>query len=123
MGLGAEGVPDPKKTRVGSLFFPCRLSLSRHSPPADLSGAFSSNSRADQVGLPVLYTMRGNELEFAPKPDSAYILQMLYYYKPTDLSSGNASNSSNHASNSSNHAANSSNFANTSSNHARPPNG
>jgi len=54
--------------------------------------AFSSNSRADQQGLPVFYTMRGNELEFAPKPDSAYVLQMLYYYKPTELSSGNTSN-------------------------------
>jgi hypothetical protein len=36
--------------------------------------------------------MRGNELEFAPKPDSAYVLQMLYYYKPVVLSSGNTSN-------------------------------
>jgi hypothetical protein len=54
--------------------------------------AFSSNSRADQQGLPVFYTMRGNELEFAPKPDSAYVLQMLYYYKPTELSVTNTSN-------------------------------
>mgnify|MGYP001810940934 CR=1 FL=1 len=53
---------------------------------------FSSNARADQIGLPVFYTMRGNELEFAPKPDSAYVLQMLYYFKPVVLSSGNTSN-------------------------------
>jgi len=53
---------------------------------------FSSNSRADESGLPVFYTMRGNEMEFAPKPDSAYTLQMLYYSKPTELSSTNASN-------------------------------
>lgn len=53
---------------------------------------FSSNSRADQIGLPVFYTMRSNELEFAPKPDSAYVLQMLYYFKPVVLSSGNTSN-------------------------------
>jgi hypothetical protein len=54
--------------------------------------AFSSNSRADQQGLPVFYTMRGNELEFAPKPDSAYTLQMLYYSKPTELSSTTTTN-------------------------------
>lgn len=53
---------------------------------------FSSNSRADESGLPVFYTMRGNEMEFAPKPDSGYTLQMLYYAKPTELSSTNASN-------------------------------
>ena len=47
---------------------------------------FSSNARADQIGLPVFYTM------FAPKPDSAYVLQMLYYFKPVVLSSGNTSN-------------------------------
>ena len=54
--------------------------------------AFSSNSRADQQGLPVFYTMRGNELEFAPKPDSTYTLQMLYYSKPTELSSTTTTN-------------------------------
>jgi hypothetical protein len=54
--------------------------------------AFSANSRADDFGLPVFYTMRGNEFEFAPKPDSAYTLQMLYYFKPTDLSDTNTSN-------------------------------
>jgi hypothetical protein len=53
---------------------------------------FSSNSRADESGLPVFYTMRGNEMEFAPKPDSAYVLQMLYYSKPTELSSTTATN-------------------------------
>lgn len=54
--------------------------------------AFSSNARADDFGLPVFYTMRGNEFEFAPKPDSAYTLQMLYYFKPTSLSDTNTSN-------------------------------
>ena len=54
--------------------------------------AFSSNSRADQQGLPVFYTMRGNELEFAPKPDSTYTLQMLYYSKPSELSSTTTTN-------------------------------
>ena len=54
--------------------------------------AFSSNSRADQSGLPVFYTLRANELEFAPYPDSAYVVQMLYYFKPTALSVSNTSN-------------------------------
>ena len=53
---------------------------------------FSANSRADESGLPVFYTLRGAEFEFAPKPDSAYVLQILYYYKPTDLSNTNTSN-------------------------------
>jgi hypothetical protein len=53
---------------------------------------FSSNSRADEVGLPVFYTMRGNELELAPKPDSTYVVQMLYYSKPTELSSTTSTN-------------------------------
>ena len=54
--------------------------------------AFSSNSRADQAGLPVFYTLRANELEFAPYPDSAYTVQMLYYFKPAVLSVSNTSN-------------------------------
>lgn len=54
--------------------------------------AFSSNARADQAGLPVFYTLRANELEFAPYPDSAYVVQMLYYFKPTALSVSNTSN-------------------------------
>jgi hypothetical protein len=54
--------------------------------------AFSANSRADEQGLPVFYTLRSNEFEFAPKPDSAYVVQMLYYYKPAVLSNNNSSN-------------------------------
>jgi hypothetical protein len=54
--------------------------------------AFSRNARADEVGKPVFYTLRANELEFAPKPDTAYTLQMLYYAKPTPLSDTNTSN-------------------------------
>ena len=54
--------------------------------------AFSSNARADQAGLPVFYTLRANELEFAPYPDSAYVVQMLYYFKPAALSVSNTSN-------------------------------
>ena len=54
--------------------------------------AFSANSRADEQGLPVFYTLRSNEFEFAPKPDSAYTIQMLYYFKPAALSDTNTSN-------------------------------
>lgn len=54
--------------------------------------AFSTNARADDVGLPVFYTLRSNEFEFAPEPDKAYVVQMLYYFKPTVLSNSNASN-------------------------------
>jgi hypothetical protein len=33
-----------------------------------------------------------SEFELAPKPDTAYTLEILYYAKPTVLSTGNASN-------------------------------
>jgi len=53
---------------------------------------FSTNSRADEQGRPVFYTLRANEFEFAPKADSAYTVQMLYYFKPEALSDSTASN-------------------------------
>lgn len=66
------------------------------SPRATVSylspSAFSRNARADEVGKPVFYTLRANELEFAPKPDTVYTLQMLYYAKPSALSNSNLSN-------------------------------
>ena len=64
-----------------------RASVSYLSP-----SAFSRNSRADEVGKPVFYTLRANELEFAPKPDTVYTLQMLYYAKPDAMSDTNTSN-------------------------------
>lgn len=54
--------------------------------------AFSANANADVIGLPIYYTMRSNELEFAPKPDDAYIVQMLYYFRPTAMSDSVPSN-------------------------------
>jgi hypothetical protein len=54
--------------------------------------AFSRNARATEVGQPVFYTLRSNEFEFAPKPDAAYTVQMLYYFKPASLSGSNPSN-------------------------------
>ena len=53
---------------------------------------FTRDSRASESGKPVFYTMRGAEFEFAPVPDAAYTLQMLYYAKPDALSDSNPSN-------------------------------
>jgi len=54
--------------------------------------AFSRNSRADESGKPVFYTLRAAEIELSPIPDTNYTLQMLYYAKPDALSDSNASN-------------------------------
>ena len=54
--------------------------------------AFSREARADIVGLPVFYTILASEFKFAPIPDAAYTLEILYYAKPTFLSDANVSN-------------------------------
>ena len=54
--------------------------------------AFTRNARADDSGKPVFYTTLAAEFMFAPIPDSAYTLEILYYAKPTVLSGSNASN-------------------------------
>lgn len=54
--------------------------------------AFTRDARAMDTGKPVYYTIIGQELSFAPIPDAAYTLDMLYYYKPTYLGSTNATN-------------------------------
>lgn len=64
-----------------------RTALNYQSP-----SVFSVNIRADEPGLPVFYTLRANEFEFAPIPDSAYVAQMTYYFKPAYLSDSNTSN-------------------------------
>lgn len=43
-------------------------------------------------GLPYYYTILAYELQFAPAPDSAQVLQMLYYAEPTFISTTTASN-------------------------------
>jgi len=43
-------------------------------------------------GLPYYYTIIGYEFQFAPAPDSAQVLQMLYYAEPTFVSSTVSSN-------------------------------
>jgi hypothetical protein len=54
--------------------------------------AFSRQARADIVGLPVFYTILASEFQYAPIPDAAYTLEILYYAKPTFLSNANVSN-------------------------------
>ena len=53
---------------------------------------FFRNARTKDKGAPTMYTLLGSEFQFAPIPDSAYTLRMVYYYKPTLLSDSNASN-------------------------------
>jgi hypothetical protein len=54
--------------------------------------AFMRDARADESGLPVFYTVLGAEFEFAPKPDTAYVLEILYFAKPTAMSDSVSSN-------------------------------
>lgn len=53
---------------------------------------FTRDARADESGLPVFYTVLASEFQFAPKPDTAYVLEILYYAKPPVLSSTVSSN-------------------------------
>lgn len=53
---------------------------------------FHRNARATEAGEPVNYTIIGEELQFAPIPDDAYTVQMLYFYAPTFLSDANTTN-------------------------------
>lgn len=53
---------------------------------------FHRNARATESGEPVNYTIIGEELQFAPIPDSSYTVQMLYFYAPTFLSDANTTN-------------------------------
>lgn len=53
---------------------------------------FFRNARTTDKGVPTMYTLLGSEFQFAPLPDSAYTLKMVYYYKPDLLSDSNTSN-------------------------------
>ena len=53
---------------------------------------FYKNTISTESGLPKRYTVLAAELQLGPVPDSAYVLQMLYYAQPAFLSSTNASN-------------------------------
>jgi hypothetical protein len=54
--------------------------------------AFTRDARADESGLPVFYTVLASEFQFAPQPDAAYVLEILYYAQPAVLSGSNSSN-------------------------------
>lgn len=54
--------------------------------------AFTRNARADESGLPVFYTILESEILLAPKPDTDYTIEVLYYGKPVVLSNANTSN-------------------------------
>ena len=56
------------------------------------TSAFTRDARADESGLPVYYTVLASEFLFAPIPDGNKTLEMLYYYKPEELSDSNPSN-------------------------------
>ena len=53
---------------------------------------FFRNTRAAMGGKPTYYTSLSTEFQFAPIPDGAYTLNMLYYAKPVFLSDTNPSN-------------------------------
>lgn len=53
---------------------------------------FTRDARADESGLPVFYTVLSSEFQFAPIPDTAYVLEILYYAQPPVLSGSNSSN-------------------------------
>lgn len=53
---------------------------------------FYRNTYSTVNGLPRQYTVLAQEFQFAPLPDSAYTLQMMYYAAPPYLSSTNTSN-------------------------------
>lgn len=53
---------------------------------------FYRNTWSTVTGIPVQYTILAQEFQFAPKPDSTYTLQMMYYAAPPYLSNTNTSN-------------------------------
>lgn len=54
--------------------------------------AFYAGSRTTDIGKPIDYTILASEIQFAPVPDTAYSVQMLYYAKPQYLSDVNITN-------------------------------
>lgn len=53
---------------------------------------FFRNTRSTTEGQPVNYTALGSEFQLAPIPSSVYTIQMLYYIKPSYMSSTVSSN-------------------------------
>ena len=53
---------------------------------------FTSNAQSTYYGKPTRYTILADEFKFAPYPDTAYTLYMLYYASPPFLSSTQTTN-------------------------------
>lgn len=53
---------------------------------------FSRNGQNSFGGIPVYFTIIGNEIHFAPDPDTSDTVQLLYYAKPDFLSDSNLTN-------------------------------
>jgi hypothetical protein len=54
--------------------------------------SFTRNTRAQESGRPIDYTILASEMQFAPIPDTTYTVYMLYYASPAFLSDSNTSN-------------------------------
>ncbi len=54
--------------------------------------SFFATARTTESGKPVNYTILASEIQFAPIPDTAYSVQMLYYAKPQLLTTVNITN-------------------------------
>jgi hypothetical protein len=54
--------------------------------------SFFATARTTESGKPDNYTILATEIQFAPIPDTAYSIQMLYYAKPAYLSDTNIVN-------------------------------
>jgi hypothetical protein len=65
-------------------------------PPKNLEfqspDLFFRNGQIANSGLPTKFTILAEEFQFSPAPDGTYEVQMLYYAKPTFISSSTASN-------------------------------
>lgn len=64
-----------------------RISLQYLSP-----STFTRNAQATVSGKPAVYTTLAQEFEFAPIPDKAYTVELLYYFKPVPMSDSVSSN-------------------------------
>ena len=52
----------------------------------------SRDTRADDSGKPVFYTVYNKTAELSPAPDSDYQIKVMYYFKPQALSDSNPTN-------------------------------
>jgi hypothetical protein len=92
----APTIANDARTALPTDFLEIRDLFIQGNPRRPLSymspSAFSREAKADIIGLPVFYTLLSSEFKFAPIPDAIYTLEILYYAKPTFLSTANTSN-------------------------------